>query len=241
MAGSSASTRGSRPRRCCSGADSSSLRGAARPTLASIVPVALVALCLWRYGPPAEYVMGGKDPGAYVNAGIQIAQRGALATPDPVVASVPKPFRDLFFPSHHQDTYYSVRFMGFFIMDPDRGIVLDQFPHLFPASIAIAYGVNGLTGARYAPMAWTLLAPGRGLSGRRAAVRPGRGRRGLRAPRDQRHRSVVRRATRTRRWWRRRCSSRRCWPGRGRRPTTSRSSARSRRPCSACRCSCAST
>jgi hypothetical protein len=133
-------------------------RGATRPTLASIAPVALVALCLWRYGPPAEYVMGGKDPGAYVNAGIQIAQRGALATTDPVVASVPKPFRDLFFPSHHQDTYYSVRFMGFFIMDPDRGIVLDQFPHLFPASIAIAYGANGLTGARYAPMAWTLLA-----------------------------------------------------------------------------------
>ena len=132
-------------------------RGAARPTLTALAPVALVALCLWRSGPPAEYVMGGKDPGAYMNTGIQIAQRGALQTVDPVVSSVPAPLRDLFFPSHHQDTYYSVRFMGFFIMDPDRGLVLDQFPHLFPASIAVAYGVNGLTGARYAPMAWTLL------------------------------------------------------------------------------------
>jgi hypothetical protein len=132
--------------------------GAARPTWTAIVPIGLVAFCLWRYGPPAEYVMGGKDPGAYMNAGIQIAQRGALETTDPVVVSVPKPFRDLFFPSHHQETYYSVRFMGFFIMDPDRGLVLDQFPHLFPASIAVAYGVNGLTGARYAPLAWTLLA-----------------------------------------------------------------------------------
>ncbi len=133
-------------------------RGAARPTLTAIVPVALVALCLWRYGPPAEYVMGGKDPGAYMNTGIQIAQRGALAVADPVVSSIPTAFRDLFFPSHGQETYYSVRFMGFFIIDPDRGIVLDQFPHFFPASIAIAYGVNGLTGARYAPMAWALLA-----------------------------------------------------------------------------------
>lgn len=132
-------------------------RGAARPTLTALAPAALVVLALWRLGTPAEYVMGGKDPGAYVNAGIQIAQRGALQTVDPVVASVPKPMRDLFFPSHNQETYYSVRFMGFFIMDPDRGLVLDQFPHLFPASVAIGYGVNGLTGARYAPVAWAVL------------------------------------------------------------------------------------
>ena len=38
--------------------------------------------------------------------------------------------------------------MGFFIMDPDQGRVLGQFPHLFPASIAIGYGLDGLTGAR---------------------------------------------------------------------------------------------
>jgi hypothetical protein len=130
----------------------------ARPTPAALVPVALVALCLWLYGQPAEYVMGGKDPGAYMNAGIQIAQRGALETIDPVVSSVPPAMRDLFFPSHGQSTYYSVRFMGFFIMDPDSGRVLDQFPHLFPASIALAYGVNGLTGAREATVAWATLA-----------------------------------------------------------------------------------
>jgi hypothetical protein len=132
-----------------------------RPTIgeigAALAPVALVALGLWLYSPPAEYVMGGKDPGAYMNTGIQIAQRGALETRDPVVASVPPPLRDLFFPSHQQPTYYSVRFMGFFIMDPDTGRVLDQFPHFFPASIAIGYGVNGLTGARQVTLAWALL------------------------------------------------------------------------------------
>ena len=130
----------------------------ARPTAAALVPVALVAFALWLYGPPAEYIMGGKDPGAYMNAGIQIAQRGSLETLDPVVASVPAGLRDLFFPSHQQATYYSVRFMGFFIMDPDSGRVIDQFPHLFPVSIAIAYGINGLTGAREATLAWALLA-----------------------------------------------------------------------------------
>jgi hypothetical protein len=71
--------------------------GAARPTAAALVAVALVAFALWLYGPPAEYIMGGKDPGAYMNAGIQIAQRGSLETIDPVVAGVPANHRDLLF------------------------------------------------------------------------------------------------------------------------------------------------
>src|SRR4029079_14263568 len=49
------------------------------------------------------------------------------------------------------------RFMGFFVLDPDRGTVVSQFPHLFPASIAIGYGAAGLTGARWTVMAWAVL------------------------------------------------------------------------------------
>ncbi|HEY8550847.1 MAG TPA: hypothetical protein VIL35_12895 [Vicinamibacterales bacterium] len=131
---------------------------AARPTLAALVPVALAAGALWLYGPPAEYVMGGKDPGAYINEGIQIAQRGTLVTVDPVVASLPAEFRDLFIPPHHHPSYYGPRFMGFFVLDPVAGTVLGQFPHLFPVSIAIGYGLHGLTGARQVPVFWTLLA-----------------------------------------------------------------------------------
>ena len=47
--------------------------------------------------------------------------------------------------------------MGFFVQDPDTGAVVGQFPHLFPASIAIGYGLDGLTGARRAVGVWAIL------------------------------------------------------------------------------------
>jgi hypothetical protein len=119
--------------------------------------------------------MGGKDPGVYLNEGVQIAQRGALVPRDPAIASLPARFRDLFFPSHKRSTHYGQRFMGYFILDPDEGTVLGQFPHVFPASIAIGYGIDGLNGARRTVGVWailgvvTLYVVGARLVGRRAA------------------------------------------------------------------------
>ena len=130
---------------------------AARPGIGLVFPAALVLLGAWLFFPPAEYVIGGKDPGGYMNEGIQIAQRGTFTYRDPVVASVPEFARDLFFPSHQRPDYYGLRFMGFFIRDPETGLVVGQFPHLFPASIAIAYGIDGLTGARRATGVWAVL------------------------------------------------------------------------------------
>lgn len=130
---------------------------APRPGLGALVPVAIVAGGLWLYGAPAEYVLGGKDPGGYVNEGVQIAQRGALVAPDPVIASVPAEFRDLVLPSHGTPSYYGSRFMGFYVLDPQAGTILGQFPHFLPASIAIGYGLDGLTGVRRVTHFWTLL------------------------------------------------------------------------------------
>ena len=130
----------------------------AAPGLAALVPIALAAAALWRFGPPSEYVIGGKDPGVYVNAGVQIAQRGTLAYHDSVVAGVPAEARDLFVPRDvNRPSFIAPRFMGFFVLDPDRGTVVSQFPHLFPASIAIGYGVAGLTGARWTVTVWGAL------------------------------------------------------------------------------------
>ena len=127
-------------------------------TWSAAVPVAIVALGWWLYFPAAEYVIGGKDPGTYLNEGVQIAQGGRIVVRDETVAAVPPPLRDLFFPSHQQSTYYGLRFMGFFIQDPAAGTVVGQFPHLYPASIAIGYGLDGLTGARNTIGAWAILA-----------------------------------------------------------------------------------
>src|SRR6478672_9000585 len=40
------------------------------PGAIAIAPIALLALVWWLHPPPAEYILGGKDPGVYVNAGI---------------------------------------------------------------------------------------------------------------------------------------------------------------------------
>jgi hypothetical protein len=93
--------------------------------------------------------MGGKDPGTYFNEGIQIAQRGTLTVHDPLVAAIPPNLHDLFMPDLGFNTYYGSRFMGFYLVDPDEGAVVGQFPHLFPLWVAIGYGAHGLTGARY--------------------------------------------------------------------------------------------
>ena len=114
----------------------------------TLAPVGLIALALWVFPPASEYVIGGKDPGVYMNTGVQIAQRGSLLIHDPVVSSMPPAIRDMFFPPHRRAPYYSIRFMGFFMLDAE-GTVVDQFPHLYSTAIAIGYELAGLTGTRY--------------------------------------------------------------------------------------------
>jgi hypothetical protein len=131
---------------------------ARRPGLAAAIPLALALIGVWRFLPPSEYIIGGKDPGVYVNAGIQIAQRGAIVVLDPVVAAVPAFARDLFFPRDTNRTHFKgPRFMGFYVLDPETGAVVSQFPHVFPASIAIGYALDGLTGARWTFAFWGVL------------------------------------------------------------------------------------
>ena len=77
------------------------------PTWTAALPAVLIAAGASMYfaAPAAEYVLGGRDPGVYMNEGIQIAQRQSLVTTDRVAAAVPVPSRDLFFPSHADPNY----------------------------------------------------------------------------------------------------------------------------------------
>ena len=134
---------------------------AARPSWSMLLPITIVALGAWSFFPSSEYVMGGKDPGTYMNEGIQIAQGGSLAIHDPALAELPAEFRPLFIPGAldeiERGLHEGLRFMGFFVADASAGTVMGQFPHGFPAWIAIAYGLNGLSGARQAVGAWAIL------------------------------------------------------------------------------------
>ena len=135
------------------------LESARPPRWTAVLPLALIAAGTWMYfdAPAAEYVMGGRDPGVYVNEGIQIAQRQSLVTTDRIAASVPASTRDLFFPPYGDPSYYSVRFMGFHLRDPGAGTVTGQFPQGYPIWIAIAYGLDGVTGTRRVIAWWAIL------------------------------------------------------------------------------------
>ncbi len=134
---------------------------AARPTWTAALPLAVMALGAWLFFPSSEYVMGGKDPGTYMNQGIQMARDGSLTIRDATLAAVPDEFRPLFLTVSRDEVAkglnQGVRFMGFFVADRSRGEVVGQFPHGFPAWIAIAYGIDGLSGARNAVGAWAIL------------------------------------------------------------------------------------
>ena len=130
---------------------------ARRLTWTAVLPLMLVALALWRFFPVSEYIIGGRDPGVLINEGVQIAQRSSLVIIDAAIDNVPPFALDLFYPSEHKAEYHAASFMGFFIQDAASGRVVGQFPHLFPASVAIGYGLHGLTGARTAVAWWGLL------------------------------------------------------------------------------------
>ena len=80
--------------------------------------------------------MGGRDPGVYFNEGIRIAQRGGATAPDDLARSVPGPYRELFFPAAGLDGTFTARFMSFYLLNPDAGTVVGQFPIGFPVWVA---------------------------------------------------------------------------------------------------------
>lgn len=137
--------------------------GPSAPALSrtALIPAGLLLLGLCVFFPSSEYVIGGKDPGTYMNEGVQIARSRSLIIPDRVVAEVPAAARDLFLGNPHggydDGLQEGPRFMGFFVLSRDRGEVVGQFPHAFPVWIAVGFAQNGLSGALNTVGAWALL------------------------------------------------------------------------------------
>ena len=130
---------------------------APRPTGAVLMPLALILLGSFLFFPPAEYLIGGKDPGTYINEGIQIAKHGSWTISDTTLALLPADSRGLFVSPDAEGLNEGTNFMGFFVLDFGRGSVIGQFPHAYPVWIAIGYGLGGLTGALSAVGFWALL------------------------------------------------------------------------------------
>ncbi len=119
----------------------------------------------------------------------------------------------------------------------DAGTVSGQFPQGYPIWIAIAYGLDGVTGTRRVIAWWAILGVLAGVLRRRAPHRSGAGRCSGRPADAYTSSRRGTRGTRTRRSSPRRCCSRVCW----RTPTPTKRATnfldRSRRHCSASRSS----
>ena len=106
---------------------------------------ALVLVSLLLYGRPHETILGGADPGVYVNIGANLAQTGRLTIVDPLVADTPQAALGEFFrewPAASAVSYE--RFAAFFIVDSAAGLVVPRFFHLHPVWLALLYSVGGV-------------------------------------------------------------------------------------------------
>ena len=125
----------------------------AQGPLRSFLPAALVlavAFCL--QARPSQYIVGGRDPGAYVASMATIARTGGIAFTDPLVLAVPREDAELFF--RHPETpeaFSWSRFMGFDLERPQTGRVFPEFFHLFPSFGAYLFSAMGVKGALATP------------------------------------------------------------------------------------------
>ena len=93
-----------------------------------------------------------------MNEGIQIAQRGSLVIHDPVVAAVPATVARSVLPVRTIAASTTARASwGSSSRSRRAARWSDSFRICFPASIAIGYGLDGLTGARRTLGVWAIL------------------------------------------------------------------------------------
>lgn len=122
------------------------------------VLVCLIGFGVTVYFPPFEYILGGRDPGVYVNTGFHLAREGNLTYVDPVVLSVPEEERSLFFRVDKDLPLWSQpRFLGFHMDSPDSGKISPQGLHLYPVWIGIASQLFEMKAGLYATPFFALI------------------------------------------------------------------------------------
>lgn len=135
-----------------------------RPAMPVLPALAIAFVAFGLHARPSEYIVGGRDPGAYVSAMGVIARTGAITHLDPVVASIPREDLSLFYANlDHPPFRFTLdvnedepqpswpRFMGFELDHPSSGRITPQFFHLFPAFGAYLFETMGVRGALATP------------------------------------------------------------------------------------------
>ena len=131
----------------------------ARPALRDWLPaLVILALAVGLQARPSQYIVGGRDPGAYVAAMGLIARTGGIVYTDPLVLAIPGEDVELFFRNPNNPPFSWARFMGFDLESPATGRVYPQFFHLFPAFGAYLFQAMGVKGALATPPVFGILA-----------------------------------------------------------------------------------
>jgi hypothetical protein len=114
--------------------------------------LALLALAVFLFARPAEYVIGNSDAGTYINTGANIARTGAIAIYDAQVAQLPFDSAKAFYWQLINPfmLYNAVRLPGFFVADAAQGLVLPQFLQFYPVWLALWDSLLGVPLGLYA-------------------------------------------------------------------------------------------
>ncbi|MBI2838355.1 MAG: hypothetical protein HYX75_08580 [Acidobacteria bacterium] len=125
-------------RRAISGASASGWR--------SLLPLVVILALVPAYR-PFEYVLGGRDPGLYVNAGIIIAREGGVPFRDPLIDQIPPEDLDLFLGDYSSHGIITTeRLQGFWYPMKPLEAIVPQAMHLLPSWLALGRWLLGYPG-----------------------------------------------------------------------------------------------
>lgn len=111
----------------------------------------VLALAVSLQARPSQYIVGGRDPGAYIASMALIARTGGILYTDPAVLAIPPQDVPVFFRNPERPDFSFSRLMGFDLERPETGRVVPQFFHLFPAFGAYLFQAMGIKGALATP------------------------------------------------------------------------------------------
>ena len=105
-------------------------------TLNSTFLLLTILLAVHLFFMPFEWILGGGDPGTYMNTGFHIARKGSVFVIDDLLGTVDGEVE--------RYLYSNAQYLGYYITNRSSGEVVPQFLYLYPSIIAIFYSIGGL-------------------------------------------------------------------------------------------------
>lgn len=139
------------------------------PTKQHLFLGATIILQIYLYFHPFEYILGGRDPGVYVQQGAYFSNHGTLNMADEIsqtILNMPNAKYEYFYQywpnllTGQTMTNFHWQSPGFFFQDLKTGVIQPQFFYLYPALIAIFNVIGGLYFSLYITPLVALLCSG---------------------------------------------------------------------------------